>query len=374
MSTVLNESTSQQPRARVALKAALLSGPSHAYLFCGPRGAGKRAAARAFAAEILASSSEDPDDARRRALLDPSPHPDLVWLSPRGAQHLVEDVRERVIRSVSYRPFEGGRRVFVVEAAEAMRDESQNALLKTLEEPPRYVHLILLTSEVEALAETVSSRCQRVNFAPLSVEGIEAALNGDLDISAFPPSAVEIASAARLSAGDGERARLFVSEKGREIRAEAEGYATAALIGESAAAPWKQLLDSAETVGEEAATATREALEEESLAGMKRSARDVAEESSRVARRRRTEILDLGLELSAVWFRDLAAVSAGAPEVAFNQDRISQLQSQAADLDSRSPRRAVELIGETRRSLQLNVSEELALEALFFRLQSSFAP
>jgi DNA polymerase-3 subunit delta' len=141
-SEALLAATEHQPRARVALTAALAGEPTHAYLFRGPRGSGKRAAARAFAAEILAAAAADPEDARRRALLDPSPHPDLVWLTPAGAQHMVEEVRERVIRAAAYRPFEGGKRVFVVEAAEAMRDESQNALLKTLEEPPGFVHLI----------------------------------------------------------------------------------------------------------------------------------------------------------------------------------------------------------------------------------------
>lgn len=136
MTTTLQSVTEHQARARVSLTAALAGTPSHAYLFRGPQGAGKRAAARAFAAEILATGAADPEDARRRALLDPSPHPDLVWLTPRGAQHLVEEVREQVIRAAAYRPFEGGKRVFVVEAAEALRDESQNALLKTLEEPP----------------------------------------------------------------------------------------------------------------------------------------------------------------------------------------------------------------------------------------------
>ena len=167
MSAGLAEATEHQPRVRLTLSAALESGPSHAYLFRGPRGAGKRAAARAFAAEILATGAEDPDDARRRALLDPSPHPDLVWLAPSGAQHLVEAVRERVIRAASYRPFEGSRRVFVLESAEALRDESQNALLKTLEEPPGFAHLILLSSEPEALLETIASRCQAIEFAAL---------------------------------------------------------------------------------------------------------------------------------------------------------------------------------------------------------------
>src|SRR3954470_10370130 len=77
----LAEATRHQPRAGFALAAAL-SAPAHAYLFRGPRGSGKAAAARAFAAELLAEGATDPDDARRRALLDPSPHPDLVWLRP----------------------------------------------------------------------------------------------------------------------------------------------------------------------------------------------------------------------------------------------------------------------------------------------------
>src|SRR5689334_25391075 len=100
----LLETTENQARARVALKAALAAEPSHAYLFRGPRGAGKRAAARAFAAEVIAAASADPEDARRRVLLGPSPHPDLAWLTPPGVQHMVEEVRERVIRAAAYRP------------------------------------------------------------------------------------------------------------------------------------------------------------------------------------------------------------------------------------------------------------------------------
>src|SRR4051794_19076470 len=195
MTTALESTTEHQARARVALSAALATSPSHAYLFRGPRGAGKSAIARAFAAEILAAGAADPEDARRRALLDPSPHPDLVWLRPRGAQHMVEEVREKVIRAASYRPFEAERRVFVIEAAEQMRDESQNALLKTLEEPPDFVHILLLTSEPSMLLETVASRCQPVDFAPLPPEAVEAAL----DSEAAPD---ELAAVARLSAGD----------------------------------------------------------------------------------------------------------------------------------------------------------------------------
>lgn len=367
MSTALAEATEHQARARVALTAALEAGPSHAYLFRGPRGSGKRAAARALAAEILAAAAADPEEARRRALLDPSPHPDLVWVAPRGAQHLVEEVRERVIRAASYRPFEGGKRVFVIEAAEAMRDESQNALLKTLEEPPEFAHLILLSSEPEALLDTVASRCQPVDFAPLPAAVLEA----ELAAGGAEPGAV--AAAARLAAGDLERGRLLLSEEGRALRGEVERALAAARAGEVGGAPWKALLGRAEKAGEAAEAATREALEAEKEAGIKRSAKDLADEAKRAARRRRTEILDLGLELCGLWLRDLAALAGGAPEVVFNADRLEVLGAQAEGLDPAAARRGAELVARTRRSLDLNVSEELALEALFFRLEALLA-
>jgi DNA polymerase-3 subunit delta' len=82
-------------------------------------------------------------------------------------------------------------------------------------------------------------------------------------------------------------------------------------------------------------------------------------------------VLDLGLELFASWFRDLAVVGAGAEETAFNRDRLEELREAA--LDPGRGRRAVELVEDTRRRLDLNVSEELALEALAFRLAAVLA-
>jgi DNA polymerase III subunit delta' len=358
---VFDDSTVHQPRAKLALTAALEAGPAHAYLFRGPRGSGKRAAARAFAAEILAGAADDPEDVRRRALLDPSPHPDLVWLAPSGAQHMVEEVRERVIRSASYRPFEGGKRVFVIEAAEAMRDESQNALLKTLEEPPPFVHLILLTSEPTALLETIGSRCQPVDFAPLPTGAVEATLRELVatggGVGSGRTGEDEIAAAARLAAGDLDLARFLLTDEGRKVRAD------------SIAMDWKALLADAEAAGEETEGAVRERLDEEKEAGMKRSVRDVSDAAKRAGRRRRTELLDLGLGIAAAWCRDLAATAAGAADLAHNRDRLDDLRSGAAGLDPVTARRAAELVQDTRRRLDLNVSEELALEALLFRLE-----
>jgi DNA polymerase III subunit delta' len=364
----LAEATRHQPRAALALGAAL-AGPGHAYLFRGPRGSGKAAAARAFAAELLAEGATDPEDARRRALLDPSPHPDLVWLRPPGAQHLVEDVRESVIRAASLSPAEGSRRVFVIEEAEDLRDESQNALLKTLEEPAPFAHLILICSEPELLAETILSRCAPVEFGPLAPDAVLEALGAGKQEDA----------AARLSGGDVELARLLASERGATLRASAEAAARAALRESDGEEPWRELLDAAAEAGQEAGAEEERRLLEEAASMARRGrsgklAREAMEQVRRTERRARTQALDLGLALCCAWYRDLAAIASGADAVVLNTDRADELAADAAGMDPAAARTAVEWVLDTRRRLRLNVSEELALEALWLRLAESLTP
>jgi DNA polymerase-3 subunit delta' len=370
VTTALSDATEHQAAARVALEAAVAS-PRHAYLLSGPRGAGKRRAARAFAAELLAGGASDPEDARRRALADPSPHPDLVWVAPPGTQHLVDEVRERVIHGAAYRPFEGARRVFVIEAAEAMGDESQNALLKTLEEPPPFAHLVLLSADPSGLLETVTSRCQPVRFVPLSPDAVEERLS-EAALDAAPE---ERRAAARLCGGDAELARFLLTDGGRALRGAAEASARAARADQVGDAPWLALLAAGEEAGSEAAAeaSARRAEREEALRGERgRRVREVEEAGRRAGRRRRTEVLDFALALSTAWFRDLVAVAEEAPEVVMNVDRAAELEADAAGLDSRAARRAAELVLDTRRRLRVNVAEELALEALFYNITREF--
>jgi DNA polymerase III subunit delta' len=363
----LADATRHQPRARGTLLAALGS-PGHAYIFRGPRGSGKAAAARAFAAELLAVGAPDPDDARRRVLLDPSPHPDLAWLRPPGAQHLVEEVRESVIRASSLSPVEGERRVFVIEEAEDLRDESQNALLKTLEEPAPFAHLILVCSEPEQLSETILSRCAPVEFGPLTADAVAESL-GDTE---------DAAAAARLSDGDVELARLLLGERGGALRAVAEAAARSARAPEAAPEPWRPLLELASEAGQEAGAEEERRLVEEAEASSRRGrkgklTREATEQVRRTERRARTQALDLGLALCCAWYRDLAAVASGAGDVVLNADRLEALREDAEGLDPGRPREALEWVLDTRRRMRVNVSEELALEALWLRLRAALA-
>jgi DNA polymerase III subunit delta' len=365
----LAAATEHQPAAAAALAASLRS-PSHAYLFSGPPGAGKAAAARVFAAELLATEASDPEDARRRALAIPPSHPDLEWVSPPGIQHLVDEIRSRVISAVAYRPFEGGHRVFVVEAAEAMAEESQNALLKTLEDPPAYAHLLLLTSEPAGLLETVRSRCQPIRFAAPPPEVVV----GSLEAAGLGSGPEERRAAARLAGGDERRAAALLQPPASELRDAATAFVGAARRGEVAAERWAELLDIAAEAGRVAAAGAeaelQRAAEDE---GAKRSSREAEEAVRRASRRARTEALDLGLALVCAWLRDLSAVAEGAGELALNGDRVDELAAQAEGLDPRAARRAAELAMDVRRRLTVNVGEELALESLAFRVEALLA-
>jgi len=360
--------TEDHPHARMVLGSALASGsPSHAYLFHGPPGTGKRTTARALAAELLAEGEDDPDGARTRALH--GTHPDLTWVRPTGAHVMrVSDVDGPVVAAAGRTPFESKRRVFVLERVDTMNDEVANRLLKTLEEPPSFVHLILLTDQLGRVLETVVSRCQLVRFDPLPAERIAAKLEEE------GVEGERAEAAARLSLGNGARARFLASDDGMALRGEVERLVLDALDAIQMQEPWRGLLERAEERRAAAESAVeerkRERLEQEPR-GRERSAleREFDETAKRDGRRARTEVLELGLELAAIAFRDLLAEASGADSAVLGTDRIADLASAAEGRDPVRLREAAEACEETRSAFQLNVTEELALSALTFRLR-----
>jgi DNA polymerase III subunit delta' len=364
--------TEDHPHARMVLGSALASGsPSHAYLFHGPPGSGKRTAAMALAAELLAEGEDDPDAARARARH--GTHPDLTWVRPTGAHVMrVSDVDGPVVSAAGRTPFESRRRVFVLERVDTMNDEVANRLLKTLEEPPSFVHLILLTDQLGRVIETVVSRCQLVRFDPLPAERIAAMLERD---GVEPERA---GASGRLALGNATRARFLASDEGMALRGEVERLVLDALGAIHMEEPWRGLLMRAEERREAAEQAVeerkRERLEQEPR-GRERNAmeREFDDTAKRDGRRARTEVLELGLELAAVAFRDLVAHACGAHAAVLGVDRIGDLAPAADGRDPVRLREAAECCEETRSAFQLNVTEELALSALTFRLRELVA-
>src|SRR5436305_7419256 len=191
----------RHPHARAVLEPALMASgqASHAYLFYGPGGAGKRAAARAMAGELLAAGSPDPAGARARVAS--GAHPDLTWVAPSGAHEiLVSDINGPVVSAASKTPFEAGCRVFVIERVDELGDEAANRMLKTLEEPASFVHLILLSDRLAEVLPTIRSRCQLVRFDAPPAETVAAS------VQALGVSADTALACARLSPGHVDRA------------------------------------------------------------------------------------------------------------------------------------------------------------------------
>ena len=142
---------------------------AHAYLFSGEQGIGKRLTARAFAAALNCQAAGPAggcgvcSSCRKAAS---GTHPDVHLLSPDGTEIKIDQVRAAQ-SELSLKPFEGQKKVLIVDSTEAMNDASQNAFLKTLEEPPGDSLIILITAMPQSLLPTIRSRCQELKFQPL---------------------------------------------------------------------------------------------------------------------------------------------------------------------------------------------------------------
>jgi DNA polymerase III subunit delta' len=363
----------RHPHARAVLGPALApeARASHAYLFHGPGGSGKREAARAIAATWLQRGSRDPDSARERVYS--GAHPDLTWVTPSGAHEiLVADIEEPVIAAATRTPFEASLRVFVIERADELGDEAANRMLKTLEEPASFVHLILLTDRLGEVLPTIRSRCQLVRFDAPSPADVADRLAGE------GVAALTAAACARLGLGDAEQARVLAEGPGRALRAAAQAFAQAALAGRSASdRPWGALLGAVRETGQE----LTERLESDKAADLefypkkerKRVETEWSERIRRARRRAETGALDLGLQLVTLWFADLAVLADGAEDLVRNLDHLPDLRPDVRP-GAVALRQAMELVEETRQRFQLNVSEELACEALAYRLERVLAP
>jgi DNA polymerase-3 subunit delta' len=371
-----------QPHARAVLIPALPphGRPSHAYLFHGPAGTGKRTVARAFAAALLADGARSPGTVAERVARDS--HPDLTWVTPSGAaEMLVVDIEEPVVAAAARTPFESARRVFVIEGADTMNDQAANRMLKTLEEPPAFTHLLLLADRREDVLATIASRCLAVRFDPLAPALIARRLEGvdgqDGMEGGEGVGSDRALACARLALGDAGLAARLASAEGEALRARAEDYVRSALAGATGERLWLGLLDVAKAAGAAAGEHAQARMERElefvPSKERKRYEREGADARRRGERRTRTRTLEEGLRLAELWLRDVLCVCEGAPSLVYAVDRKQQLEQDADGRDAAALTQGVALVADTRLGLSLNVSEELALEALAYRLQALLA-
>ena len=148
---------------------------SHAYLFLGGAGAGKRLIANTFAKALQCEGEKRPCDSCKSChAFNHGNHPDVIYFQPlkNGKTYTIEDVREQLLETVDLKPFQYEKKIYILEKADTLNIQSQNALLKTLEEPPAHAVFLLLAERAEAFLPTILSRVVVMKIRPLSAETI----------------------------------------------------------------------------------------------------------------------------------------------------------------------------------------------------------
>ena len=146
---------------------------SHSYLFVGSEAIGKKAVAMAFSKALLCESGglEPCNECISCKKFDSSNHPDFYYIEPEGGL-IKKGQIEDLIKSTLTKPLEGKRKVYLIDDSYKMNSYSQNAFLKTLEEPPSYVNIILISTSSKNLLPTIISRCEIIKFSPIENDKI----------------------------------------------------------------------------------------------------------------------------------------------------------------------------------------------------------
>ena len=165
--------------------AAAMDKVSHSYIFAGEKGSGKKLLAKLFAMTLQCEKHGDEPclqcSSCKKAMN--RNHQDIIYISHEKPNSIgIEDIREQLISDVSIKPYTGPYKIYIVDEAEKMTVQAQNALLKTIEEPPAYAVILLLVNNGSTLLPTIASRCVTLNFKPVRDEVIKKYLMEELHV------------------------------------------------------------------------------------------------------------------------------------------------------------------------------------------------
>lgn len=304
-------------------KAALQGRLPNAYLFCGPKGVGKRSTANWFSKALVCEHTKDAcvEACGNCAGCKKSAngnHPDQFVLEPDGEWIKIDQVRE-LQASLQFHPLESRVKLAIIDDADRMTDAASNSLLKTLEEPPAFTHFILISSLPHRLLPTIRSRCQTMVFRPLCDQSV-----ADL-----------LASKNHLPKDEALRlARLAGGSLGAALSMDAD------------------LVD--ETIGKLLALIERGA------------SADIIEASQGMANETMDRTL-LALDILATWYRDALRYRATGDASAIIHPQAIKFSEK---IQNHAAEKNLEEIAKARASVESNANKQLMFEQLLFTLAS----
>lgn len=356
-----------QPRVREFLRASIASGRvSHAYLFTGPAGSNKTAAAYAFAQAILCKDHgcRTCDDCRR---IERRKHPDVHFYTPEGAQgYLIEQIRE-IVFGVSLAPIRAKGKVYILDRVDLLGVSAANAFLKTLEEPVEGVTFILLGRTREAVLPTIVSRCQVVPFRHIPAREAAGILSQKTGVT---PEQARIA----IEACNGSITRAMTFAKSAE-RAEfrtriMEVLSNLPLSDERDVLEYAaELIERAKAPLDNVRTQQSEELAESADFLTKTALKQIELRHKRALSMATRESLNQTTSIIRSWLRDVLMIASGTPDLIVNIDQREVLQRVAQKVTPASIMSALREAYKTDETLSYNVSPETCLDVLLFSIR-----
>lgn len=190
---------------------------SHAYILNGEKGVGKKTLAFVVAKSLQCETGEPDPCGKCKSCLqaESGNQPDIIWINHEKPNVItVDEIREQIVNDVSLKPYSSRYKIYIIPDAQLMNPAAQNALLKTLEEPPEYAIIILLTSNVDKVLPTIISRCLVLNFKPVE----------NLDVIEYLMNHLQVESAKAKFCADfaqgnlGKAVRLAISPDYNELK------------------------------------------------------------------------------------------------------------------------------------------------------------
>src|SRR5262245_39399360 len=300
-------------------------------LFAGPEGVGKRAVAIALAQAVNCPRRQAPgqeaDDACGACptclRIANNQHSDVTVVDQGGEASIkIKMLRERVLEVVGFRPFEARHRVYIIDPADELTVEAQDALLKTLEEPPPAAIFILITAYADTLQPTVQSRCRRLRFGPLAEADVARVLQERFGLDHTKARALAAASGGSVS-------RALDEETGD--------------LGDD----------------RDAALALLAATKDRAIAPRLKAAAALAQPNSKRLDR---EALGMRLAIVLSLVRDLGVLVAGGPDPLANADLEGALRRLVPVFDGRRLANAFGIIVEAQDALTRNASPKIVAD------------
>lgn len=356
-----------QPRVREFFRASIASGRvSHAYLFTGPAGSNKTAAAYAFAQALLCKDHgcRTCDDCHR---IERRKHPDVHFYAPEGAQgYLIEQIRE-IVSGVSLAPIRAKGKIYILDRVDLLGVSAANAFLKTLEEPVEGVTFILLGRTREAVLPTIVSRCQVVPFRHIPAREAAGILSQKTGVT---PIQARIA----IEACNGSITRAMVFAKSAE-RAEFRARIMEVLgnlplsderdVLEYAA----ELIERAKAPLDNVRTQQSEELAESADFLTKSALKQIELRHKRALSMATRESLNQTTSIIRSWLRDILMIASGTPDLVVNKDQQEVLERMAQRVVPAGIMSALRETYKTDEVLSYNVSPETCLDVLLFSIR-----